>query len=67
MKITEFQQDEVGDWVAILSCGHRRHVRHKPPLTNYPWVMTEEGRRRYIGVEVGCRLCKEEVGQQKEE
>ena len=66
MKITGFYQDEVGEWVATLSCGHQRHVRHKPPLTNYPWVMTKEGRQRYIGVEVACRLCKEEVLQQRE-
>ena len=26
-----FEQDEVGDWVAWLECGHRQHVRHQPP------------------------------------
>ena len=61
MNITGFHQDEVGDWIATLSCGHQRHVRHKPPLSNYPWVMTKEGRQDYIGVEVVCWLCKEEM------
>jgi hypothetical protein len=30
-KITEFHQDEVGDWVAVLACGHSRHMRHHHP------------------------------------
>ncbi|MCB1185380.1 DUF3565 domain-containing protein, partial [bacterium] len=32
MTITGFIQDEAGDWIALLACGHRRHVRHRPPL-----------------------------------
>jgi hypothetical protein len=30
-QIAEFHQDEVGDWVAVLACGHSRHMRHHPP------------------------------------
>ncbi len=59
-KIVGFQQDEVGDWVAQLACGHGQHVRHDPPLSNRPWVLTEEGRQRFIGFELNCVLCDEE-------
>lgn len=55
--ITGFNQDVYGDWVAELACGHARHVRHKPPWENRPWVITEEGRQKMIGEELECRLC----------
>jgi hypothetical protein len=29
--IIAFHQDEQGDWVADLACGHGQHVRHRPP------------------------------------
>ena len=57
MKITAFHQDENGDWVAELECGHGQHVRHDPPWTNRPWVLTEEGRRQFIGHELLCGKC----------
>jgi len=55
--ITGFNQDELGDWVAELACGHARHVRHKPPWQNRPWVTSEEGRNKMIGQLIECRLC----------
>lgn len=61
--ITGFHQDDEGDWVADLACGHTRHVRHNPPWMNRPWVTTEEGRRRFIGKLVRCKTCKEEAGE----
>ncbi len=36
--VNGFEQDEVGDWVMLLSCGHRQHVRHQPPFINRPWL-----------------------------
>ena len=63
-KIASFHQDEVGDWVAVLSCGHQRHVRHNPPWTNHPWVVTPAGRQRFIGVEIECKACREEQSQE---
>ncbi|WP_420644371.1 DUF3565 domain-containing protein [Candidatus Leptofilum sp.] len=57
--IIGFQKDEVGDWTAVLKCGHRQHVRHNPPLTNRPWVLTESGRQKYIGFTLNCKLCDE--------
>jgi hypothetical protein len=55
--ITDFVQDEEGYWVALLACGHRQHVRHRPPFVERPWVMTAEGRRGRIGAGLDCALC----------
>lgn len=60
-KIIAFEQDEVGDWRAVLACGHRQHVRHNPPLVNRHWVQTEVGRSRFLGYELLCKLCDEEI------
>jgi uncharacterized protein DUF3565 len=57
--IVGFEQDEHGDWVAHLSCTHRRHVRHQPPWREHPWVLTEEGRRGRIGSRLECGLCEQ--------
>jgi hypothetical protein len=58
--IIGFHQDEQGDWVADLSCGHTQHVRHRPPWTLRPWVVQEEGRRRHLGAILMCKKCVEE-------
>lgn len=55
--IEAFRSDDVGDWVAELSCLHSQHVRHRPPFWNRPWVLTEAERRRQIGAEIECPLC----------
>jgi len=55
--ITGFHQDEHGDWVAELSCGHGQHVRHKPPFTLRPWVVTAAGRDSRLGTELDCVRC----------
>ena len=57
--IVGFHQDEAGDWVADLACGHTQHVRHNPPFSNRPWVLTPEGRRRFVGFALNCKLCDE--------
>ena len=57
--IVGFEQDELGDWRAILACGHRQHVRHNPPLVERPWVLTETGRARFLGVVLDCKACDE--------
>ncbi len=59
--IVSFHQDEHGDWVADLTCGHGQHVRHQPPLTNRPWVLIASGRARYIGTVLECKQCDEGV------
>jgi tellurite resistance-related uncharacterized protein len=56
--ISAFKTDEHGDWVALLSCGHRQHVRHQPPFFNRPWVTTERGRRAKVGKPLDCVKCE---------
>ena len=58
--ITDFEKDDEDHWRAILACGHPQHVRHDPPLTTRPWVLTEEGRASRIGFELYCKRCDEE-------
>ena len=55
--IVGYRQDEVGDWVAVLACGHGQHIRHDPPLSNRPWVLSQEGRDRFIGQPLNCKIC----------
>lgn len=57
-RITGFALDEVGDWYALLECGHTQHVRHRPPLENRPWVVTEDGRKQHLGFELECPNCR---------
>ena len=56
--IVGFHQDEVGDWVADLACGHTQHMRHQPPWMNRPWVITAEGRHQAIGRLLWCKQCQ---------
>ncbi|HEX4277345.1 MAG TPA: DUF3565 domain-containing protein [Bryobacteraceae bacterium] len=56
-KIVGFRQDDAGDWVAELECGHSQHVRHEPPWTLRPWVTTEAGRASFLGRELICAKC----------
>jgi hypothetical protein len=55
--IVGFHQDNEGHWVADLECGHSQHMRHNPPWQNRSWVLTAEGRARFIGIQVECRRC----------
>jgi hypothetical protein len=51
--------DEPGAWIADLACGHTQHVRHQPPFQERPWVLTPEGRARFVGTEIECSDCDE--------
>lgn len=55
--ITGFHRDAEQHWVAELACGHDQHVRHDPPWTSRPWVVTPEGRARVLGRALNCRKC----------
>jgi len=57
LAIAGFHQDELGDWVAELACGHNQHVRHNPPWTSRPWVTTPEGRASVLGQMLNCLKC----------
>ena len=56
-RIVEFRQDQEGEWIAELECGHSQHVRHTPPWQERPWVLTPEGRAGRLGTPMPCRLC----------
>ena len=55
--IVGFHQDQEGDWVAELECGHNQHVRHDPPWQERAWVLSSEGRGSRLGTRLICRLC----------
>jgi hypothetical protein len=55
--IVGFHLDPEDHWVAELACGHDQHVRHNPPWTERPWVLTEAGRRSRLGQPLECRKC----------
>jgi hypothetical protein len=55
--IIGFHQDDEGHWVADLECGHTQHVRHDPPWQNRPWVVTPDGRARFLGTTLPCVYC----------
>ena len=55
--ITGFVTDDAGDWIAVLACGHRQHVRHRPPFLNHPWVTSAEGRDGRLGQPLECGPC----------
>ncbi len=55
--IAGFHQDDAGDWVADLACGHRQHMRHRPPWQLRAWVTDPEQRAARIGVAIDCPTC----------
>ena len=66
-KIVGFHQDEEQHWVAELECGHNQHVRHNPPWTIRPWVITPEGRTTALGQTLACRKCDEAMSAESPE
>jgi hypothetical protein len=56
-KIIGFHRTEQSDWIAVLECGHRKHVRYDPPWTEPHWVTTAEGRQAHVGDELPCLAC----------
>src|SRR5690606_13990412 len=59
--IRAFVRDDEGHWVAELECHHRRHVRHRPPMSSYPWVESTEGRQAKIGTPIECGRCRQRI------
>jgi tellurite methyltransferase len=56
-RVTGFERDDAGDWVALLDCHHRQHVRHRPPFWPAPWVHDERARQEHVGAPLRCPLC----------
>lgn len=59
--IADYRSDDAGDIVAILDCGHGRHLRHRPPMSSRPWVADEAARRARIGTTLDCLKCDRAV------
>ncbi|WP_174990149.1 DUF3565 domain-containing protein [Pandoraea aquatica] len=57
-EIIGFRQDDEGQWVARLACGHGQHVRHLPPWQIRTWTQSPEGREAMLGSELPCRKCE---------
>jgi tellurite methyltransferase len=55
--ILSFDLDSESEWFAELSCGHRQHTRHNPPIQEREWVKTAVGRDSRIGTSLACVLC----------
>mmetsp|Transcript_27698 Transcript_27698/g.81387 ORF Transcript_27698/g.81387 Transcript_27698/m.81387 type:complete len:139 (-) Transcript_27698:193-609(-) len=55
--ITGFHTDNEDHWVARLACGHFQHVRHNPPMSERPWVLSKEGRKSFLGYKLICKKC----------
>ncbi len=51
------ERDDAGEWIARLDCGHRRHLRHRPPLSSMPWLLDEAERNARIGQSIECGRC----------
>ncbi|QMV64506.1 DUF3565 domain-containing protein [Pseudomonas berkeleyensis] len=58
--LLDFRQDEHGDWVAVLSCGHTQHVRHRPPWQNRDWILDPAQRQARLGCPFPCGWCARE-------
>jgi hypothetical protein len=60
-RIVGYRRDEEKNWIADLSCGHSQHVRHRPPFSERPWVLTESGRASRLGHAIDCGQCREDA------
>jgi hypothetical protein len=56
-KVVGFRQDERGDWIIVLDCGHVLHARHQPPWQVREWVLSEAGRQERVGMTIACTAC----------
>ena len=56
-RIAAFEQDQEAHWLARLDCGHTRHTRHDPPLSERPWVLEASQRQARIGTDLDCAAC----------
>lgn len=61
--IVGYHQDEQGEWVAELACGHQQHVRHQPPFHPRSWILEAESREEQLGQPLECRICGETGGE----
>lgn len=57
--IVGYRRDDEGVWTCLLACGHRQHVRHRPPFHVAEWIDSDVGRAAHVGSPLRCRLCEQ--------
>ena len=56
-RIVAVHEEAPGTCIVELDCGHRRHVRDRPPFETHPWVHDDAERRARVGSAIECGLC----------
>lgn len=46
-----------GSLVAVLGCGHGRHLRHRPPQVDRAWTLDPAARAARLGAPLDCQKC----------
>ncbi len=59
--IAGFRRDGAQVVVLALDCGHRRHVRHRPPLSEHRWVLDDDAVRARLGEPIECLRCTQRL------
>ncbi len=59
-RILDIEAESADSCVAALDCGHRRHIRHRPPLERHPWI--ECGRCERLELPAGA-ACYKQLGE----
>lgn len=55
--ITGFERESASAIVVRMVCGHRRHVRHRPPLEDHAWVLDDASVRGRVSADIECGRC----------
>lgn len=56
-RIEAITREDEAAVVVSLDCGHQRHVRHHPPLSENPWVLDDALCERRRGGPLECHAC----------
>ncbi|HWB76886.1 MAG TPA: DUF3565 domain-containing protein [Nannocystaceae bacterium] len=56
-RIVAVHAESADTCVVELDCGHRRHVRDRPPFERYPWVRDATAHAQKIGATIECGRC----------
>ena len=58
-RILNLESESADSVIAVLDCGHRRHIRHRPPLEMHPWILDPAARAARIGQRIECGRCEQ--------
>lgn len=56
-RILAVHEESADTCVVALDCGHRRHVRDRPPFERHPWVRDADARAARVGQSIECGRC----------